>query len=115
MITSGCWTGVGPLTAANSMTVTAGVATTAGTPVQSGDLAARALADIDRRWRESILRCYEQIRQQAAADLVTENRIRLVGGEAVSKGQSVCGWRSTGGDFGVIRLSGAISLRFAGP
>ena len=67
------------------MTVTAGVATTAGTPVQSGDLAARALAVIDSCWRESILRCYEQIRQQAAADLVTENRFRLVGGEAVKQ------------------------------
>jgi hypothetical protein len=64
---------------------------------------------------KSILRYYEQIRQQLAADLATENRFRLVGSEPSSKGQSVCGWRSTGGDFGVIRLSGAISLRFAGP
>jgi hypothetical protein len=34
---------------------------------------------------ESILRCYEQIRQQVAADLTTENRFRLVGGEAVKQ------------------------------
>jgi hypothetical protein len=34
---------------------------------------------------ESILRCYEQIRQQVAADLTTENRFRLMGGEAVKQ------------------------------
>ena len=34
---------------------------------------------------ESILRCYEQIRQQVAADLTTEKRFRLMGGEAVKQ------------------------------
>jgi hypothetical protein len=34
---------------------------------------------------KSILRYYEQIRQQLAADLATENRFRLVGSEAVKQ------------------------------
>ena len=34
---------------------------------------------------ESILRFYEDIRQQVAADLVIENRFRLMGSEAVKQ------------------------------
>ena len=34
---------------------------------------------------ESILRFYEDIRQQVAADLATENRFRLMGSEAVKQ------------------------------
>jgi|SRR6478672_3738498 hypothetical protein len=34
---------------------------------------------------ESVLRFYENIRQQVAADLAVENRFRLMGGEAVKQ------------------------------